>query len=46
MPAKTMKAIAKVRPGVGGLELVDVPVPEPGINDVLIKIRKTSIWRN
>jgi threonine 3-dehydrogenase len=26
-----------------GLWLEDVPVPEPGINDVLIKIKKTSI---
>jgi len=41
MPA-TMRAIAKLRPGPG-LDLTEVPVPEPGINDVLIKIRKTSI---
>ncbi|HVU25106.1 MAG TPA: L-threonine 3-dehydrogenase [Opitutus sp.] len=37
-----MHAIAKLRPGAG-LELTEVPVPEPGINDVLIKIKKTSI---
>lgn len=37
-----MKAIAKTRPGPG-LELVDVPPPRPGINDVLIKIKQTSI---
>jgi len=41
MPA-TMRAIAKLRPGPG-LDLTEVPVPVPGINDVLIKIRKTSI---
>ncbi len=37
-----MRAIAKLRPGPG-LELTEVPVPVPGINDVLIRIRKTSI---
>jgi len=37
-----MKAISKSRPAAG-LELVDVPVPTPGINDVLIKIKKTAI---
>ncbi|MGH8021415.1 MAG: L-threonine 3-dehydrogenase [Opitutaceae bacterium] len=37
-----MKAIVKLAPGPG-LELRDVPVPEPGIDDVLIKIHKTSI---
>ena len=39
---RTMRAIAKVRPGPG-LELVEVPVPVPGINEVLIKVKKTSI---
>ena len=38
----TMKAIAKTRPGEG-LELIEVPIPEPGINDVLVRIKKTSI---
>ena len=38
----TMKAIVKARPGVG-LELVEKPIPEFGVNDVLIKIKKTSI---
>ena len=42
MTAKTMRAIAKLRPGPG-LELTEVPVPVPGVNDVLIKISKTSI---
>ena len=39
---KTMKALVKAEPSVG-LELQDVPVPEYGINDVLIKIKKTAI---
>ena len=37
-----MRAIAKLRPGPG-LELTEVPVPTPGINDVLIQVKKTSI---
>ncbi len=37
-----MRAIAKLQPGPG-LHLTEVPVPSPGINDVLIKIKKTSI---
>jgi threonine 3-dehydrogenase len=37
-----MRAIAKLRPSPG-LDLVEVPVPLPGINDVLIRIKKTSI---
>jgi len=39
---RTMRAIAKLRAGPG-LELTQVPVPEPGMNDVLIRVRKTSI---
>jgi threonine 3-dehydrogenase len=39
---KTMRAIAKLRAGPG-LQLTEVPRPEPGINDVLIKVRRTSI---
>ncbi|MFM1852058.1 MAG: hypothetical protein RIS54_1742 [Verrucomicrobiota bacterium] len=42
MPAKTMRAIAKTQAGPG-LEMIEAPVPEPGINDVLIKIKQTSI---
>jgi threonine 3-dehydrogenase len=42
MRPKTMRAIAKLRAGPG-LELTEVPVPEPGINDVLVRIKKTSI---
>ncbi|WP_035339228.1 L-threonine 3-dehydrogenase, partial [Dickeya sp. DW 0440] len=37
-----MKALAKLRPEPG-IWLTDVPEPEPGHNDVLIKIRKTAI---
>jgi threonine 3-dehydrogenase len=37
-----MKALVKKYPKIG-LWLEEVPVPEPGINDVLIKIQKTSI---
>lgn len=37
-----MKAIAKVA-SEKGVELVEKPMPEMGINDVLIKIKKTSI---
>ena len=39
---KQMKAIAKVAPQKG-VELVEKPMPEMGINDVLIKIKKTAI---
>src|SRR5687768_18428664 len=42
MSDRKMRAIAKVRPGPG-LELTDVPIPTPGINDVLIRVKKTSI---
>jgi threonine 3-dehydrogenase len=37
-----MKAIVKAAPG-RGLELRDVPKPVPGLNDVLIRIQRTSI---
>ena len=37
-----MKALAKLSPGPG-LTLTDVPMPEVGHNDVLIKIKKTAI---
>jgi len=39
---KTMKALVKKYPKEG-LWLEDVPVPEVGNNDVLVKIRKTAI---
>lgn len=41
MPAK-MRAIVKPTAGPG-LIMTEAPVPTPGVNDVLIKIRKTSI---
>ena len=37
----TMKALVKAKPEKG-LWLQEVPVPEVGGNDVLIKIQKTS----
>lgn len=37
-----MKALVKTQ-AAEGLELRDIPVPEYGVNDVLIKIQKTSI---
>jgi threonine 3-dehydrogenase len=38
----TMRAI--VKPSAGpGLIMTKVPAPRPGVNDVLIKVRKTSI---
>jgi threonine 3-dehydrogenase len=37
-----MRALVKARPG-RGIELRDVPKPVPGINDVLIRILRTSI---
>ena len=37
-----MKALVKTSPGPG-LELADVPVPEPGPQDVLIKVRRAGI---
>jgi threonine 3-dehydrogenase len=38
----TMKALVKAKPEKG-IWMEQVPVPEPGVNDVLIKIRKTAI---
>lgn len=37
-----MKALAKLKPGKG-LDLTDLPVPDYGHNDILIKIKKTAI---
>jgi len=39
---KTMSAIVKAK-AAEGLEWREVPVPEPGINDVLIKVNKSCI---
>ncbi len=38
----TMKALVKAK-AQKGIWMQDVPKPEPGVNDVLIKIRKTAI---
>ncbi len=38
-----MKAIVKARPEPGGLEFKDVPVPEPGFGEVLLKNRAVAI---
>ena len=40
--ASTMRALVKSRPEIG-LWMEEVPVPEPGINDVLVRILKTGI---
>ncbi len=37
-----MKALAKIKPEEG-IWMVDVPEPQPGVNDILIKIHKTAI---
>jgi threonine 3-dehydrogenase len=42
MIPRSMRAIAKVQAGPG-LALVEVAVPEPGPNDVLIRVKRTSI---
>jgi threonine 3-dehydrogenase len=42
MMGRPMRALVKARPG-RGLWLEDVPEPEVGINDVLIRVRKTGI---
>jgi len=40
---KTMYGIVKTAPEVGALALQEVPMPTMGRNDVLIKVKKTSI---
>ncbi len=42
MPERTMRAIAKLSAGPG-LQLIEAPVPRPGLNDVLIRVKRTSI---
>ena len=37
-----MKALVKARPEKG-LWMEEVPVPEPGLNDVIIKVKKSAI---
>lgn len=38
----TMKALAKTRPAEG-LELTEAPIPEPGPEDVLIRVHRTAV---
>jgi threonine 3-dehydrogenase len=38
-----MKAIVKARAEVGGLEFRDLPIPEPGFGEVLLKTRAAAI---
>ncbi|ETJ38580.1 L-threonine 3-dehydrogenase, partial [human gut metagenome] len=37
-----MKALAKTRPEPG-LELIDIPDPTPGPNDVVVKVLRSGI---
>ena len=37
-----MKALIKLRPGKG-LWMEEAPIPEPGLNDVIIKVKKSAI---
>ncbi len=39
---KAMKALTKVKPGIGA-ELLETNIPEPGPDEVLLKVRATSI---
>jgi threonine 3-dehydrogenase len=41
-PARTMRALAKVRPGPG-VELVQRPIPSPGPGEVLLEMEAASI---
>ena len=37
-----MRALVKTRSGPG-LELIDKPIPEPGVGEVLVKVKYASI---
>ncbi len=39
---KKMKALVKAKPEKG-LWMQEVPIPEPGLNDVIIKVKKSAI---
>ncbi len=39
----TMKAIVKAKPEVGGLEMRELPIPEPGAGEVLLKNKVVAI---
>ena len=41
-PTRTMRALAKVRPGPG-VELVQRPIPSPGPGEVLLEMEAASI---
>ncbi len=41
--AETMKAVVKTERAFGGTEIKEVPIPTPGQNDVLIKVKVASI---
>jgi threonine 3-dehydrogenase len=38
-----MKAIYKAKPELGGLEMRDIPIPEPGFGQALIKMKTVAI---
>ena len=38
-----MKALIKTEPGVTDLELIDMPIPEPGEGEVILKVRAVGI---
>lgn len=40
---KTMKSVVKVRPEENGTEIQEVPIPEIGDDDVLVKVKYASI---
>jgi len=42
MTSSTMKAVVKSKPGLGA-ELLNVDIPEPGENEVLVNVKVTSI---
>jgi len=42
MPSSTMKALVKTRPAAGA-ELLETPVPELGLHDVLVEVHAASI---
>jgi len=38
-----MKAVVKTRKGVGFIELLDIPKPEPGPNEILVEVKAAGI---
>ena len=43
--SKTMKAVQKTKPGVG-CEIVNIPVPEIGAGDLLVRVKATAICKS